>query len=209
MGGFLLHGNQLSTILIFIFPKAWVCFFPSVSFPTLSLHFLQHRLLDWASSLVGIAAPCLVGGFVVRWNVGGVLPSTAAGPNSCIVGPPAMRGTPTYVAAARPWAPLGLSLMLPPPSLVRFGMGMVLLRMTAMLSRRWTGGHCGMGSICWACFLLFHMAATASIATVASFTVTVTNDSLTVSLRWVMMQGNFDTPIFPGRRGGGGRGAGR
>lgn len=80
---------------------------------------------------------------------------------------------------------------------------MLLLSVAAMLrGRRWARGHGGMGSIRWACFLLFHMAAT---ATVASFTNTVPNASLTLSLGWVMMKGNFDTAVFPCRRGGGGR----
>lgn len=61
-----------------------------------------------------------------------------------------------------------------------------------------------MRSVCWACFLLFHMAATAGTATVASFTMTVPDASFTLSLGWVMMQGNFDISIFSGRRRGGG-----
>lgn len=80
--------------------------------------------------------------------------------------------------------------------------------MTAMLRGRWASGHGGMGSICWPCFLLFHVAATAGTATVASFTMTVPNTSFTFSLGWVMMQGSFDIPVFPGRRGGGGRAGG-
>lgn len=82
------------------------------------------------------------------------------------------------------------------------------LSMTAMLRRRWASGHGGMGSIRRARFLLFRMAATASTATVASFTMTVPDTSFTLSLGWVMMQGNFDIAIFPGRRGGGGRAGG-
>lgn len=79
------------------------------------------------------------------------------------------------------------------------------LSMTAMLSGRWARSHGGMGSICWAGFLLFDMAATASTTTVASFTKTVPN-SFTLSVGWVMMHGDFDIPIFPGRsRGGRGR----
>ncbi len=80
--------------------------------------------------------------------------------------------------------------------------------MTAMLRGRWTSSHGGMRSIRRARFLLFHMAATASTATAASFTMTVPDTSFALSLGWVMMEGNFDAPVFPGRRGGGGR-AGR
>lgn len=76
------------------------------------------------------------------------------------------------------------------------------LSMTAMLRGRWARGHGGMGSKWWACFLQFHMATT---ATVASFAVIVPDTSFTLSLRWVMMEGNFHIPIFPGRRRGGGR----
>lgn len=81
-------------------------------------------------------------------------------------------------------------------------MGVLLLRlsMTAMLRGRWASGHGGMGSIRRACFLLFHMAATAGTATVASFTKTVPDTSFSLSLGWVMMEGNFDIPIFPCRR---------
>lgn len=82
---------------------------------------------------------------------------------------------------------------------------MLLLSMTAMLSRRWARGHGGMGSICQAAFLLFHMTATTSAATVASFTKTLPNTGFAFSLGWVVVQGNFDIPIFPSRRGGGGR----
>lgn len=84
---------------------------------------------------------------------------------------------------------------------------LLLLSVAAMLRGRWARGHGGMGSIL-ACFLLFHMAAAAGAATVASFAVTVPDTSFTLSLGWVMMQGNFDVPIFPGRRGGGGRAGG-
>lgn len=80
---------------------------------------------------------------------------------------------------------------------------MLRLSMTAMLRGRWASSHGGMGSICQAAFLLFHMAATAGTATVASFTKTLPNTSFTFSLGWVMMLGNFDIPIFPSRRGGG------
>lgn len=77
---------------------------------------------------------------------------------------------------------------------------LLLLNMTAMLRGRWASGHRGMGSICWTCFLLFYMAAAAaSGATAASFTKTVYNTSLVLSLGWVMMQGNFHIPVFPGR----------
>lgn len=79
------------------------------------------------------------------------------------------------------------------------------LNMTAMLRGRWARGHGGMGSIRWTCFLLFHMTATAGTAAVASFTKTMTNTSFTLSLRWMMMEGNFDIPIVPCRRGGGRR----
>lgn len=85
---------------------------------------------------------------------------------------------------------------------------LLLLNMTAMLRRRWASGHRGMGSICWTCFLLLSMAAAASAATAASFTQTVYNTSLVLSLGWVMMQGNFDIPVFSSRRGGGRRAGG-
>lgn len=83
---------------------------------------------------------------------------------------------------------------------------LLLLRlvMAAMLRGRWAGGHGGMRSISLACFLLFPMTATASVATAASFSNTVSDTSLALSQRWVMMQGGFDTPVFSGRRGGGG-----
>lgn len=55
---------------------------------------------------------------MVCLSVGGVVTSTRAVPTSCIVSPPAMRRPSTHVAAARPWAPLGLCLVLPAPSLV-------------------------------------------------------------------------------------------
>lgn len=49
----------------------------------------------------------------------GVLPATGVVSTSCIVvTPPSMRGTSTSVAAARPWAPLGLCLVFSRPSLV-------------------------------------------------------------------------------------------
>lgn len=66
---------------------------------------------------------------------------------------------------------------------------LLLLRliMTAMLSGRWARGHGGMGSICRARFLLFHMATTAGTATVPSFTDTVPDASFILSLGWVMM----------------------
>lgn len=64
-GGFLLHGGGLSTILLFIFSKAEAWFFSTINFRSLSLHFLQHWLLDRPSPLVGIAPSCLVGGFVI------------------------------------------------------------------------------------------------------------------------------------------------
>lgn len=79
---------------------------------------------------------------------------------------------------------------------------LLLLNMTAMLRGRWASGHRGMGSICWTCLLLFYVAAAASAATAASFTKTVYNTGLVLSLGWVMMQGNFDIPVFPSRRGG-------
>lgn len=82
---------------------------------------------------------------------------------------------------------------------------LLLLSVTAMLSRRWTGSHGRMGSVCWAAFFLFPKAATASTATVASFAKTLTGPSFTLSMGWVVMQGNFDIPIFTSRRGGGRR----
>lgn len=69
------------------------------------------------------------------------------------------------------------------------------MRMTAMLRGRRAGGHGGMLSICWTCFLWFHMAATTSIPTVPSFKI-VTATSFPISL--VMMQGNLNIPIFSG-----------
>lgn len=61
---------------------------------------------------------------------------------------------------------------------------LLLLRliMTAMLSRRWARSDGGMGSICRARLLLFHMAATAGITTVASFSKTVPDNSFALSL---------------------------
>lgn len=52
-----------------------------------------------------------------------------------------------------------------------------------------------MGSICWTCFLWFHMAATTSIPTVPSLKI-VTTTSFPISL--VMMQSNLDITIFSG-----------
>lgn len=72
------------------------------------------------------------------------------------------------------------------------------LSMTAMLSGRWARGHGGMGTISRACFLLFHMTATAGAATAAPFPMTVPNTSFTLSLGRVMMKGNFDIPVISG-----------
>lgn len=80
--------------------------------------------------------------------------------------------------------------------------------MTAMLRGRRACCHRRMWSICWPCFLLFHMAATAGAATVASFNKTVPDTTFTLSLGWVVMLGNFDIAVLPCRGGGGGR-AGR
>lgn len=78
---------------------------------------------------------------------------------------------------------------------------LLLLRliMTSMLRRWRAGGDGGVGSVCRACFLLLHMAATAGTTTAASFTKTVPDASFTLSLGWLMMQGDFDVPVFPGR----------
>lgn len=80
---------------------------------------------------------------------------------------------------------------------------LLLLRLsvTAMLRGRWARGHGGMGSVRRACFLLFHMTATAGAA---PFPKTVPNTSFTLSLgRMMMMMGNFDIPVISGRRRGG------
>lgn len=53
-GGFLLQGGGLASILFFIFSKACTCFIASISFPSISLHLLQHWFLNGAGPLAGI-----------------------------------------------------------------------------------------------------------------------------------------------------------
>lgn len=53
-GAFLLQGVGLASILLFIFSKACTCFISSISVPSISLHLLQHWLLNGAGPLAGI-----------------------------------------------------------------------------------------------------------------------------------------------------------